>query len=407
MTAYSRRRRPGVTLMEVLIATFILAIGLIAIMALFPIGAVNMARAINQDRSATHGMNSDAIVRYYWKQAWNDPNGGTVWPNAHAAYDYSQEPMLVYLESHPRWGIIPGAASQPGFPLLIDPVGHLTKTGNDQLFVAGNINLPMRTTLRRCVDLPAPSLNPPLIPGYSTSNVSGLGYDPGWRPQWMGVIAPGPAPPIAFPSIIQAVIRLTTLPDDMTFARPGDGSVNAISGEPADFTGQIDRGGRYNTAWLLHRTRHDVPREVNVDVLVYAGRSPTDTASAEVPFNAVTQPRQKNILIGLAANQPAPALRRGGWIGFSHLVQANNPTPTVQGVPPTPLATPYPTLDFYRIAGLNTDNPNFVIVELEEEIKVAGPTDQAGNYTGVALVFENLVEVFNRGTVTATGAIGR
>src|SRR5690349_23482322 len=45
-------RRPGTSLMEVLIAMGILAIGMLAIMALFPIGAVNMARAINQNRAA-------------------------------------------------------------------------------------------------------------------------------------------------------------------------------------------------------------------------------------------------------------------------------------------------------------------------------------------------------------------
>ena len=65
-------RRPGTTLMEVMIAMAILSIGLLAIMALFPIGAVNMARAINQNRAAEHATNSDALFRYYWKQAWLD-----------------------------------------------------------------------------------------------------------------------------------------------------------------------------------------------------------------------------------------------------------------------------------------------------------------------------------------------
>ena len=70
-------RRPGVTLMEVLIATGILATGTLAIMALFPIGAVSMARAINQNRSADHAANSDAVFRVYWKNAWIDvQNGG-------------------------------------------------------------------------------------------------------------------------------------------------------------------------------------------------------------------------------------------------------------------------------------------------------------------------------------------
>ena len=69
-------RRPGTTLMEVLIATGILAIGMLAILALFPIGAISMARAINQNRSADHAANSDTVFRFYWKNAWLDQSGG-------------------------------------------------------------------------------------------------------------------------------------------------------------------------------------------------------------------------------------------------------------------------------------------------------------------------------------------
>src|SRR5262245_45108641 len=97
-------RRPGVTLMEVLIATGILAVGMLAIMALFPIGAVSMARAINQNRAADHAANSDAMFRYYWKKAWLDQTGavrtlrgGPVGTNA---VDF--DPYLVsYLDASP------------------------------------------------------------------------------------------------------------------------------------------------------------------------------------------------------------------------------------------------------------------------------------------------------------------
>lgn len=45
-------RRPAVTLMEVLIAMFIMAIGMLALLALFPVGAVSMAQALKDDRCA-------------------------------------------------------------------------------------------------------------------------------------------------------------------------------------------------------------------------------------------------------------------------------------------------------------------------------------------------------------------
>ncbi len=46
------KRRPAATLMEVLIAMFIMSIGMLALLALFPIGAVSMAQALKDDRCA-------------------------------------------------------------------------------------------------------------------------------------------------------------------------------------------------------------------------------------------------------------------------------------------------------------------------------------------------------------------
>lgn len=46
-------RRPAVTLMEVLVTMFIMAIGMLALLALFPLGAVSMAQALKDDRCAS------------------------------------------------------------------------------------------------------------------------------------------------------------------------------------------------------------------------------------------------------------------------------------------------------------------------------------------------------------------
>src|SRR5262245_36547747 len=165
MKANTRRRR-GVTLMEVMIATGILVVGMVAIMALFPIGAINFARALNQDRSATHGVNSEAMFAYYWKKAWVelDPVTGAPTGNLCAstedAYYNSQEPMLLMLEFHPAYAPngIQLVSSQPSFPVLVDPVGWQTNAGNlaNQGFVAGNPAFPVRTTLRRAIRLTPP-----------------------------------------------------------------------------------------------------------------------------------------------------------------------------------------------------------------------------------------------------------
>ena len=138
------------------------------------------------------------------------------------------------------------------------------------------------------------------------------------------------------------------------------------SGEPAIPAAVLERGGRYSSAWLIQRPRNDVPAEVNIQVLVFAGRSTTDTPSAETKYPALASPGQKEILIDLSVPgggvQPRP-VAQGRWIAFSMLI------------PPTPntLERPYPTLDFYRVVGVNDDNPNTLIVELETPIKTQTP----------------------------------
>ena len=46
-------RRPATTLIEVLVAMFIMAIGMLALMVLFPLGALNMGQALKDDRCAS------------------------------------------------------------------------------------------------------------------------------------------------------------------------------------------------------------------------------------------------------------------------------------------------------------------------------------------------------------------
>jgi prepilin-type N-terminal cleavage/methylation domain-containing protein len=55
-------RRTGMTLMEVLIAIFVMGIGLLAVMAMFPLGAASMARAIKDDRAGHAAANAKALA---------------------------------------------------------------------------------------------------------------------------------------------------------------------------------------------------------------------------------------------------------------------------------------------------------------------------------------------------------
>jgi hypothetical protein len=53
----------GVTLVEVLAAIFVMAIGLLSLLALFPLGALSMAQAIKDDRAATIAARADAFSK--------------------------------------------------------------------------------------------------------------------------------------------------------------------------------------------------------------------------------------------------------------------------------------------------------------------------------------------------------
>lgn len=54
--------RPAVTLMEVLIAIFVMGIGMLSLLTLFPVGALNMSQAMRDDRAAQAARNATALA---------------------------------------------------------------------------------------------------------------------------------------------------------------------------------------------------------------------------------------------------------------------------------------------------------------------------------------------------------
>src|SRR5262245_21510385 len=61
-------RRPGISLAEVLIAMFVLALGLLGVLSLFPLGAVRMAQAIKDDLCQVHNLNMAANLHWVWRE---------------------------------------------------------------------------------------------------------------------------------------------------------------------------------------------------------------------------------------------------------------------------------------------------------------------------------------------------
>jgi hypothetical protein len=114
--------RNGTTLVEVLVAIFVMGIGCLAILALFPLAALTMARGIKDDRvghsaanakaiAVAHNIRFDGNVNAYFDNA----SGSTTTSTAHdnATFD------------------------GPSWPVYADPIGFTSYTiGNDRDWVA-------------------------------------------------------------------------------------------------------------------------------------------------------------------------------------------------------------------------------------------------------------------------------
>jgi hypothetical protein len=104
-------RRPAVTLMEVLVAMFIMAIGMLALLALFPVGAVSMAQALKDDRCAYAAAMAESIANAM--NVRHDPNVITAFANTNPLWGTSN--TLVYVDPY---GALSQLAPAPfGMPL--------------------------------------------------------------------------------------------------------------------------------------------------------------------------------------------------------------------------------------------------------------------------------------------------
>ena len=89
-------RRPGVSLLEVLTAIFIMGVGMLALLTLFPLGALSMARAIKDDRAAVIAANAAAVAN---------------------SFDLRNDPAVVEAFT----GSQPADPSLPSTPVMVDP----------------------------------------------------------------------------------------------------------------------------------------------------------------------------------------------------------------------------------------------------------------------------------------------
>jgi hypothetical protein len=89
--------RQAATLLEVLVAIFIMGIGLLAILTLFPLGALTMARALQDDRCAHSAANSYAFATA--KRPWESMTPGTNPLLSNGSGDLNKPSDPVYIDA--------------------------------------------------------------------------------------------------------------------------------------------------------------------------------------------------------------------------------------------------------------------------------------------------------------------
>jgi Prokaryotic N-terminal methylation motif len=146
-------RRSGATLIEVLVAIFIMGIGLIALLVLFPLGALRMAKAIQDDRCSQATLTASSLANL----------GGV-------RFDSNVTSAMLF-----GTGGLPTPNSElKSYPVFIDSIGLRTMAG---------------------------------LPG---ANYVG---QPWTTPPLLARVAPGYAPA----ANLQAIMKYFTLPDDLMF----------------------------------------------------------------------------------------------------------------------------------------------------------------------------------------------
>jgi hypothetical protein len=328
-------RHGGATLVEVLVAIFVMAIGMITLLTLFPLGLLSMAQAIKDDRTGTAAANATAIDKI-WNIRFADNLANnlatTFYWNLNAGW-FQTPPSITY----PSLPAI--TAGNSGYPIYVDPFGINSSYGNTvgALTIAGWPNAPG-------------------FPRVDISSTSGLVSSTAWRTSWF------------------------TLLDDLEFENngvPADGNPTAAN--------NIKRDDRYTWAYLLRMPNVSNPQQVWLTVVVYSGRTQLPSEQA---FQARWLSASGNV-VRLYWDPAAirPPIRKGGWVLEPTLIAPPSLPPNTNGV----------FYRVVNTTDASSDIPGKLAVDLELQSNRHGITSGTDSGASVMVILEGVVEVFERG----------
>lgn len=344
-------RRSGITLVEVLVAIFVMSIGLIALLTLFPIGMLRMGRAIRDDHSAQSG--HDAHVISIIHNLGNDGNmtsPGVVSDGVTA--DLFVNPFPAGLKNADPYG--------ESYPIFVDPIGYFNVFGVAQNWVGGSQGV----LRRRPVEFVSRGLAP--------TNIAARNL---------------------------RIFTSFTLWDDMIFESTM-GAVN-LPGTPKTIAGGVLRDPRFSWGYTMRRPQTSDRSVVDCSVVVFDNRSLAISGNGsllEYVYQNNTYFNPANNTITIDHTNPAvvaPPLRPNDWILD---VTMSNPTPT------TGTAHCY----WYRVVAsedLVVAGKKLARYEVQQPIRgfttPAGVADPAGSgapvYLGTSVVLDGVADVFEKG----------
>ena len=336
-------RRPAITLIEALMAIFVMAIGLLALLTLFPLGAVQMAHVLKDDRTAQTASNAAALFK---------------------AFDLANDPNVNTANFENSWpGVLPNLATghTPTYPVFVDAVGVSNMAGVSPTIAGLPLGIKRVTPVATCPMTQNPQRWCYLLDDMTYAD-NGVPY-PG---------NPAAAPP------------------------------NGLN--PIQRTGRYSLAYMVRRQVAMNPAPTLVPRtppfpQIDLTVVVYSGRTAGLDANlnplGETPYPNTTWVSSNLVSIDWT-NLTKPALRRGSWVLDARMIEQNPAT----GALVRPVQ---PQGYFYRVVSVNEVSATVMEVELQTALGAAirGPTGLiAGTgqfYVGPLVVMDAVSEVFEKG----------
>jgi hypothetical protein len=352
---------------EVLVAIFVMAIGLISLLVLFPLGALTMAQALKDGRTAQAAANAFAIAEA--RGIRFDPN---LFPN-NKPYDLLTDPTMS--------NNLSGGVVMSGFPVNLYGATIAVPGGTNAITNSGIHNGPSSVAASPYDGPGYPVYVDPIGVNLASTSLPGL---PGFQI---------PRVTVSGIATLADAYRWFSLQDDLTFnsGDPTPGSAYLLGGST------VEREGRYTWAYLLRRPKYGINSMVDLTVVVYSGR-PQQLPLGETAFAPNTGKSWTNGInfdpstnkVNLPYTGVKPPVTKGTWILDATMVNDNY--------------EPDPHGFFYRVVGVS-DGPvvsGVPSVDLELQAPPRMPTqylDAKRNLHtyGVLVIMDNVVEVFDKG----------